>query len=293
MVGLRRCRVRPTEREKFGRPGSVKHAFRRTTSSSLSDHRGVTRRPFICETPGQLGTGQSRAGGRRRGGHMQGTGSDGLWGPPVTSELSHARAISITRLPDRRRRAGRIPKPAGLLIGRGWELDAIRYALLYDDVRLLTLWGPAGIGKTRLALATATDPELARAFQDVVFVDLPPLTEANHVMPAIAEAFGLGDGPHPLLLDQLESVLNCRRVLLILDNFEHVLEFAPQLARLLANCPTVTILATSRAALQLRSERAFPVAPLAVPRSGSPTDAATAATYPAVALFAERARAAS
>jgi predicted ATPase/DNA-binding CsgD family transcriptional regulator len=224
---------------------------------------------------------------------MQGTGSDGLWGPPVTSELLHARAISITtRLPYGRRRAGRIPKPAGPLIGREWELDAIRYALLHDDVRLLTLWGPAGIGKTRLALASATDPELARAFQDVVFVDLAPLTEANHVMPAIAEAFGLGDAPHPLLLDQLESVLNCRRVLLILDNFEHVLEFAPQLARLLANCPTVTILATSRAALQLRSERAFPVAPLAVPRSGSPTDAATAATYPAVALFAERARAA-
>ena len=113
---------------------------------------------------------------------MQVTGSDGLWVPPVTSDLSHARAISITRLPYRRRRAGRIPKPAGLLIGREWELDAIRYALLYDDVRLLTLWGPAGIGKTRLALAAATDPELARAFQDVVFVDLAPLTEANHVI---------------------------------------------------------------------------------------------------------------
>jgi non-specific serine/threonine protein kinase len=198
----------------------------------------------------------------------------------------------MARLPYGRRRAGRLPKPAGPLIGREWELDAIRYALLHDDVRLLTLWGPAGIGKTRLALATAADPELSRAFQDVVFVDLAPLTEATHVMPAIAEAFGLGDAPHPVLLEELESVLNCRRILLVLDNLEHVLEFAPQLAALLANCPPVTILATSRAALQLRSERAFPVAPLAVPHSDFPRDAATAVTYAAVALFADRARAA-
>ena len=223
---------------------------------------------------------------------MKGTGTDLRWGPHVGGELSNTRTISTANLANERRRAGRPPTPPGRLIGREWELDAIRYALLQDDVRLLTLWGPAGIGKTRLALAAAADPDLLRRFDDIVFVDLAPLTNPTDVMPAIAEAVGLRDAPHPFLLDQLESVLNCRPVLLVLDNFEHVLEFAPHLAAVLSSCPPLAVLATSRAALRLRSERAFPVAPLAVPHSSFGGDAAAAASYAAVALFVDRARAA-
>jgi predicted ATPase/DNA-binding CsgD family transcriptional regulator len=223
---------------------------------------------------------------------MKGTEANGRWGPNAVSELPSTRAISTVNVGNERRRTGRPPAPPGRLIGRQWELDAIRYALLEDNVRLLTLWGPAGIGKTRLALAAAADPDLVRRFDDIVFVDLAALTLPTDVMPALAEAVGLRDAPHARLRDQLESALSCRSVLLVLDNFEHVLDFAPDLAALLSSCPAVTVLATSRAALRLRYERPFPVAPLAVPHSSFRGDAATAATYAAVALFADRARAA-
>jgi predicted ATPase/DNA-binding CsgD family transcriptional regulator len=189
----------------------------------------------------------------------------------------------------------RLPIPPRPLIGRTWELDTIRHLLMQDEVRLLTLWGPAGIGKTRLALAMAADPQIQAAFHDgVVFVDLAPVRESTNVVAAIAEAFGLADVPHPLLIEHLESPLNDRQVLLILDNLEHLLESAGQLASLLASCPSIKVLATSRCALRLRWEHAFPIAPLAVPHSSAtlPSDAATALTYSGIALFVERARAA-
>jgi len=84
-------------------------------------------------------------------------------------------------------RDGRLPAQPGPLIGRGWELDAIRQSLLQKDVRLLTLWGPAGIGKTRLALAVAADPQIRAAFKgDVVFVDMAPVREPTNALRAIA-----------------------------------------------------------------------------------------------------------
>ena len=190
-------------------------------------------------------------------------------------------------------RDGRLPAQPGPLIGRGWELDSIRHSLLQKDVRLLTLWGPAGIGKTRLALAVAADPQIRAAFKgDVVFVDMAPVREPTNALRAIAEAFGLSDAPHPLLLKQLESPLSDGQVLLVLDNLEQVIEFAPQLVPLLIGCPSLKILATSRTALRLRWGHAFPIAPLAVPHASLPTDAVTAAAYAGIALFVERARAA-
>jgi predicted ATPase len=179
------------------------------------------------------------------------------------------------------------------LIGRTWELDTLRHLLVQDEVRLLTLWGPAGIGKTRLALAAAGDPRVRAAFRDgVVFVDLAPVREPTHVVTAIAEAFGLAEAPRPLLLEHLESPLGERQVLLVLDNLEHLLDFAPELVPFLVNCPSVKVLATSRCALRLRWERAFPIAPLGVPHASLPSDAATALEYSGIALFVERARAA-
>jgi predicted ATPase/DNA-binding CsgD family transcriptional regulator len=190
-------------------------------------------------------------------------------------------------------RDGRLPAQPGHLIGRAWELEAIRHSLLQADIRLLTLWGPAGIGKTRLALAVAADPQIRAAFKgDVVFVDLAPVRDPTNALRAIAEAFGLDDAPHPLLIKQLESPLSDGQVLLVLDNLEQVIEFAPQLVPLLISCPSLKVLATSRSALRLRWEHAFPIAPLAVPHTTLPTDAATAGAYAGVALFVERARAA-
>ena len=212
---------------------------------------------------------------------------------PTRGDGWNARAVRATQRLLSTRRPGRLPTPPGSLIGRNWELAAIRYSLLQDELRLMTLWGPAGIGKTRLALAAAVDPELEHAFKDgIVFVDLAPVREPANVMPVIAEAFGLSDAPNPFLVDHLEALVGDRKLLLVLDNLEHVLEFAPQLAPLLVSCPSLKILATSRAALRLRWEHAFPIATLAVPTSKLPTDAATAMTYASVALFVERARAA-
>ena len=187
----------------------------------------------------------------------------------------------------------RLPIHPGRLIGRTWELDSIRHLLLQDDVRLLTLWGPAGIGKTRLALAAVAHPQVRTAFHDgVVFVDLAPVREPAHVAAAIAEAFGMADVPRPLLLEQLESPLGDRQMLLVLDNLEHLLEFAHELAALLVRCPAVKVLTTSRCALRLRWEQAFPIAPLGVPHASLPGDAATALEYSGIELFVERARAA-
>jgi predicted ATPase/DNA-binding CsgD family transcriptional regulator len=190
-------------------------------------------------------------------------------------------------------RPGRLPTQPGPLIGRENDLVAVRSVLLRDEVRLLTLWGPAGVGKTRLALAVAADPSLEAEFKDdIVFVDLAAVPDAHAVLPAIAEAFGLRDTPHALLLERIEAHLNTRHVLLVLDNLEHVLDSAPRLAPLLVSCPSLKILTTSRAALRLRWEHAFPVPPLAVPHDTLPTDARSAASYSGVALFVERARAA-
>ncbi len=176
------------------------------------------------------------------------------------------------------------------LLGRQADVREIRNLLnpSGSGVRLLSLIGPGGVGKTRLAVAAAE--VLAPLYPDgVVFVDLAPVREVSMVPATIAHALDLresrGRSAHQLLLDHLRS---CQG-LLVLDNFEHLLEAAPLLAELLGACPTVRLLVTSRATLRLSAEQRFHVAPLATPAENESSAAAVAAT-PAVRLFTERAR---
>ena len=179
-----------------------------------------------------------------------------------------------------------LPAPLTSFVGREREVAAVADLIRRDDVRLVTLTGPGGVGKTRLALRVAK--EIGEAFvAGVAFVDLAPARNPADVLAAVAAAIGVPDlGKRPLR-DSLVSVLAERDVLLILDNFEHVLSAAPLIAGLLARCPRVRILASSRAPLGVAGEHLWPVAPLPLP----PVDHAGPDFGPAVALFVERAQA--
>jgi predicted ATPase/DNA-binding CsgD family transcriptional regulator len=177
------------------------------------------------------------------------------------------------------------------LLGRVGELETIRQRLVADGVRLLTLTGPAGVGKTRLALAAAT--QVAEHFPDgVTLVDLAPVHDPLLVLSTMARALGLTDTGYPPLPERLRASLSEREMLLILDNCEQVLPAAAQLADLLAACPGLRLLVTSRVPLRLRWERTLRVPPLPVPDLGAalpPPD--ELARVPSVALFVERAQA--
>jgi predicted ATPase len=166
---------------------------------------------------------------------------------------------------------------AGKLIGRSAELAFIETALSTGADRLLTLVGTGGVGKTRLAVAAATS--VRSRFEDGVrFVDLAPLCEHDQVATAVAYALGLREaGPVPAI-ELLRSHLRKKHLLLVLDNFEHVLPAAAMVARLLAICPRLRILVTSREPFHLGGERQFVVAPLgllptaALPPHPAPSD---------------------
>src|SRR5438093_1561516 len=162
------------------------------------------------------------------------------------------------------RRTSDLPDQPSAFVGRTAELKEIGERLEDESVRLLTLTGPGGIGKTRLALRAAAD-EVDRFDDGTFFVDLSAARDGASVLAAIVRAIGLSDTRDESLFDELTRQLRDQRVLLVLDNFEQVTAAAPAAAQLLHGCPRLKLLVTSREALHVRGEHLFAVPPLSLP----------------------------
>jgi predicted ATPase/DNA-binding XRE family transcriptional regulator len=206
---------------------------------------------------------------------------------------------SVARRPAARHQAA--PSPRALpafptsLVGREHEATVAAELLGRDDVRLLTLTGPGGVGKTRLALeAAARVAEGSRgAFADgAVFVPLAPLRDPGAVSSALAEALGVRDIAGQSQTETLKQHLRDAQILVVLDNFEHLAQAVNVVADLLGACRGLTVLTTSRASLRITGEYQFPVSPLPLPEAeASPGAAGLTARSAAVELFCQRARA--
>jgi predicted ATPase/class 3 adenylate cyclase len=184
-----------------------------------------------------------------------------------------------------------LPSQPTAIIGREVELSEVVKRLGSEGVRLLTLTGPGGIGKTRVALQTAA--ELIDGFKDgVYFVDLASIIDPEHFPTVIARTLGFRETSGRPLLEDLKAQLNEKKMLLLLDNFEQVTAAATQVADLLRDCPNLKLLVTSREALRVRGEYVFPVPPLALPKFDLKHPSIEQLTqYEAVRLFIERAQA--
>ncbi len=181
-----------------------------------------------------------------------------------------------------------LPVPSTSFVGRGQEVAAITRLFSQGEVRLLTLLGTAGVGKTRLALCVAE--QLTERFAgNVAFVSLEQVADAEGVLPAIVQALGMQETGTTSLIEQVQALLNEQPFLLLLDNFEQVIPARRIVSQLLAGCPRLKILITSRNILYLQAEHLFEVLPLPLPFSEESPD--QAAHSPAIALFLQRAQA--
>ncbi|MGD2049174.1 MAG: adenylate/guanylate cyclase domain-containing protein [Chloroflexota bacterium] len=181
-----------------------------------------------------------------------------------------------------------LPLQTTEFIGREQEMEALKER--FPGTRLLTLTGSGGTGKTRLALQTAAE-FLDQYADGVFFVDLTLLNDAALVPSSIAEALSVKELKTEPILETLKRSLERKTMLLVLDNFEHILEAAPAVGELLVAGPKVNILVTSREMLHISGEQVFPVPPLGLPESGAQISPQQLASYEAIQLFSSRARA--
>jgi predicted ATPase len=182
-----------------------------------------------------------------------------------------------------------LPAPLTSFVGRERETAAVAELLRGSATRLVTLTGPGGVGKSRLALDVAAT--VAADFADgVAWVSLAPISRASLVVTEIARVLGVREAAHYDLLDALKSALRTAHLLLVLDNFEQVLDAAAQVAELLAACPPLKALVTSRALLRVSGERTFPVPPLELPGAETSASAERLSHSAAVRLFVDRAQ---
>jgi predicted ATPase len=180
-----------------------------------------------------------------------------------------------------------LPRPLTSFVGRDHEVAEVKRRL--GAARLVTLVGAPGTGKTRLALRVAAD--VAEQFADeVAFVSLGAVADPELVLPTIGHTLGLAETPGRGRLDSLVGHLRERRMLLVLDNFEQVVAAGPAIAKLLASCPGITALATSRELLRVSGEHGVTIPPLGLPEPGETPSAEVLLRYDAVRLFVERAQ---
>ncbi len=188
-------------------------------------------------------------------------------------------------------RSHNLPVQPSPLVGREPEIATLAALLRQDTVRLVTITGPGGVGKTRLGLRVAA--EVLHTYPDGVWhVRLSRLTDSELVLPTIAATLNIKESGGAPLDEVLRASLRDKRLLLMLDNFEQVASAALAVAHLLEDCPGLAVLVTSRVALHLRGEHEFALAPLALPDPRHLPSPERLSLYAAVALFVERARAA-
>jgi predicted ATPase/DNA-binding XRE family transcriptional regulator len=281
--------LRPVSEAATGPGGFAEHLRRLRERASLSQEELAARAGVTAKAVGALERGERR----RPHPHTVRALADALALDAADRQALTAAARPAERAPDAepapppRAAPVTVPLPPAPVVGRDAEREELAGLLRSGATRLLTLTGPGGVGKTSLALEVART--VADDFPDgATVVELAPVRDARLVLVTVAVALGAPQLGGPLL-DSLAAFLGARRRLVVLDNLEHVLDSAADVAALLARCPGLVVLATSRAALRVRAELDRPVEPLALPDRPDP---GAVAASPAAQVFLDRARAA-